>query len=398
LAILAGEDIELGEKRGKLNSNITSIFNNYMVLWVGNFKSPLFYIPIFLGLIFSLFFLFFQNTQANILQTSVSVHICGNDIVEADEFCDDGTDNGTYAYNAANRFCNMDCTGWAPYCGDGIVQSLYGEDCDDGNNVSGDGCDAVCKAEEAPPPSGGGLYVPPEVPTKVILKGKAYPDSRIHILKDGKEVTPTKANSQADFKGEITDLTAGVYTFSLWAEDKDGIKSITYSLTFRVIANAITTVSGIFLPPTIGLDKSTLRKGENLNIFGQAVPEVQIDVHILSLEIIERVWADEIGVWLLSFDTQPLEEGSHSTKARFQINAQEKSGFGKALAFYIGEIMVPPEEVCLRADFNKDGRVNLVDFSIFLCWWEKDNSQYDLNQNGTVDLPDLSILLCCWTG
>ncbi len=32
-------------------------------------------------------------------------------------------------------------------CGDGTVQSVYGEECDDGNRVSGDGCDANCRVE-----------------------------------------------------------------------------------------------------------------------------------------------------------------------------------------------------------------------------------------------------------
>jgi len=316
-----------------------------------------FIIPILSGLFFYLNFSSIFKAQADVVTTSIYIAICGNGIVEP------------------------------------------GEECDDGNNVSGDGCDASCKIEVAPPPPpAGGVYVPPPVPTKVILQGKAYPDSDIHILKDGKEISITKADSKADFKKEIENITPGIYTFSLWAEDKDGIKSITFSLTFRVIANTITTVSGIFLPPTIDVDKTTLRRGEILNIFGQTVPEVEVNVHILSLEIIKKVQSDEIGAWLLAFNTQPLDEGSHIAKSRFQLNEKEKSGFGRALNFYIGEVVVPFEEICLRADFNKDGRVNLVDFSIFLCWWEKDNPQYDLNQNGKVDLADFSILLVCWTG
>jgi len=277
-------------------------------------------------------------------------------------------------------------------CGNGVIE--IGEECDDGNNISGDGCDATCKIEVAPPPA----YAPPPVLTKVVLQGKAYPGSAIHVLKDGKEITIAEADSKADFKIEIKDITPGIYTFSLWAEDKDGIKSITYSLTFLVTANVITTVSGIFFPPTISIDKAALRRGEILNIFGQTVPEVEVDVHILSAEIIEKVQSDEIGAWLLPFNTQPLDEGSHTTKSRFRLTEEGRSGFGKILAFYVGEKVIPFEEICFQADFNNDGRINIIDFSIFLCWWEKTNFQYDLNQNGIVDLPDFSILLSCWTG
>jgi len=38
--------------------------------------------------------------------------------------------------------CRTDCT--VPTCGDGILDA--GEVCDDGNNVSGDGCAADCKS------------------------------------------------------------------------------------------------------------------------------------------------------------------------------------------------------------------------------------------------------------
>jgi cysteine-rich repeat protein len=369
-----------------------------MVLCSRNFITIILFIPFFLGLIFSSIFLAYKYAEADQVPTSVIITICGNGTPEQGEFCDDGANNGRYAYNAADRFCNLTCSGWAPYCGDGILQSGYGEECDDGNNISGDGCDAACKGEAAPPPPAGGGGALPSVPTEVILQGKAYPGSNVNILQDGKLIGACKTDSKADFIYEITDITPGVYTFGLWAEDKDGIKSITYTLTFRVTANTITTVSGIFLPPTIGLNKTVLSKGEILNIFGQTVPEVEIDIRVLSSEIIATTTSDKIGVWLLLFNTTPLEKGPHNTKAQFLLNTKEKSGFGKVLTFYIGEKVIPPKEVCVRADLNNDGRVNLVDFSIFLCWWGKINPQCDLNNNGVVDLPDFSIFLCCWTG
>jgi cysteine-rich repeat protein len=37
-----------------------------------------------------------------------------------------------------------------PTCGDGVVDGP-GEECDDGNNANGDGCDSTCQSEPAPP-------------------------------------------------------------------------------------------------------------------------------------------------------------------------------------------------------------------------------------------------------
>ena len=59
---------------------------------------------------------------------------CGNAIVTAGEACDDGP--------SGSASCDPDCT--IPVCGDGITNAAAGEVCDDGNLVSGDGCDANC--------------------------------------------------------------------------------------------------------------------------------------------------------------------------------------------------------------------------------------------------------------
>ena len=58
---------------------------------------------------------------------------CGNGILDPGEQCDDGN-------NIDGDGCDANCTPTA--CGNGIHTA--GEDCDDGNTVSGDGCDSNC--------------------------------------------------------------------------------------------------------------------------------------------------------------------------------------------------------------------------------------------------------------
>jgi cysteine-rich repeat protein len=98
-----------------------------------------------------------------------SDEVCGNDVVDAGEQCDDGNltaGDGCSAYclhevcgngvtdlgeqcddgnEAGGDGCGSLCT--IEFCGDQIVQSP--ETCDDGNNVNGDGCSSTCR-EEAP--------------------------------------------------------------------------------------------------------------------------------------------------------------------------------------------------------------------------------------------------------
>jgi hypothetical protein len=47
---------------------------------------------------------------------------------------------------------------------------------------------------------------------------------------------------------------------------------------------------------------------------------------------------------------------------------------------------------------NGDGKVNLVDFSIFLLSWQTTDAKADFNCDGQVNLGDFSIMLFNWTG
>ena len=90
----------------------------------------------------------------------VVVPHCGNGVFEPlqNEVCDDGnTVNG----DGCNYFCQIEF-GWVcsdnkkcvntqdqpkVLCGNGNVDAAYGEDCDDGNTLNGDGCSNACKVE-----------------------------------------------------------------------------------------------------------------------------------------------------------------------------------------------------------------------------------------------------------
>ena len=87
---------------------------------------------------------------------------CGNGIVEEGEECDPGgiceggAKDGALCWRPTScpggtcvpwerSDCDDDCT--EVECGDGNLNEKAGEECDDGNNVSGDGCDANCMFE-----------------------------------------------------------------------------------------------------------------------------------------------------------------------------------------------------------------------------------------------------------
>jgi cysteine-rich repeat protein len=65
--------------------------------------------------------------------------VCGNGQVERGEQCDSGATDTTT--------CDADCS--IPACGDSHLNAAAGEECEDGNVVSGDGCSVICRIEPA---------------------------------------------------------------------------------------------------------------------------------------------------------------------------------------------------------------------------------------------------------
>jgi fibro-slime domain-containing protein len=69
---------------------------------------------------------------------------CGDGHVDSQfgEICDDGLNLGGNA-----SACAPGCQSMGARCGDGVVQTDTGESCDDGNTTDGDGCSADCLVE-----------------------------------------------------------------------------------------------------------------------------------------------------------------------------------------------------------------------------------------------------------
>jgi hypothetical protein len=390
------------------------------------------------------------------VDTTVEVELaCGDGLAEAagGEICDPGDpllsippDVGTTTCSEYNDIfgnpfasgemdCQIDCLDFDPHncftCGNGHkeeVESCDGSDfgassctsfgfasgnliCTPSCNISTANCEAM--DSEGGVPGGGGSaggssgsntgFNPGSEEgsdTKVVVRGKAYPNADVHILLDGVTIGIVNADSKADFYFETTDVSAGVASFGFWSEDVNGLKSTLLTLTFRVTSGAVTTIAGVYIAPSIDTDKKSVRQGEDILIFGQTVPGTTVNIHINSEEehIVSASSTDE-GAWDFTFNTEPLEEDFHTAKAYFEIEVDGntiQSGFSKSVSFAVSQL--GGEAVCPEADLNQDGRVNLTDFSILLYYWGTDNPCADQNQNGSVELIDFSIMMYYWTG
>ena len=236
----------------------------------------------------------------------------------------------------------------------------------------------------------------------MIFSGPAYPLSKVNILKDGQLALSTIACPDSNFTATLSNLSSGNYTFSVYGEDKNGLRSSPFAFQVFITSGVTTNVGGIFITPTIAVDKSEVKRGDNITIFGQSSPLSQIIISVNSnREFFDSTTADANGIYLHNFDTSVLKLGQHSTKSKASKNG-EISSFSNNVGFIVGtkNVLASPTEGVLKGDLNGDERVNLIDFSIFAYWYKRSSppASIDLNGDGRVDLIDFSVMAYYWTG
>jgi len=345
------------------------------------------YILLFFLSLLGAFFLFhnyvFSASNATI-GIKIKISVCGNGIKEGGEQCDGSDLGGATCQSLGYSGGTLSCTSFCNF-------NISG--CTSGSGGGG----------------GGGGYIsstPPE--TKVIFSGRAYPKSTVTLLKDAQIAATTIAGADANFSITLSGLSGGNYIFSIYSEDNKGIRSSLLTFPVSVTSGATTNVSGIFIAPTIAVDKSEVKKGDNIAIFGQSMPKAEITIAINSdEEFFDKTFADANGAYLYNFDTTKINMGQHFTKSKAAKDGAISS-FSKAVSFLVGTKNVfagLPQKCPAKADLNGDCRVNLVDFSVAAYWYKRplsaEFSQKEktlLSGDGKVDLVDFSIMAFYWTG
>ena len=265
--------------------------------------------------------------------------------------------------------------------------------------------------------SGGGGGSAPSVPfqggTNLKFKGRAYPFANLTILKDGSVLKTFSADAQGNYSVDAAAL-GGIYTFSIYSIDSQNRRSLTTSFTTNILADKITTFSDIVVTPTIAADKSQVKVGNDIQFFGFSYPQSQINVIINSEhEIYATTSSDQLGSWLYKINSDLLERGEHTIKNQTVTPDGMISPFSESLAFRVGDTDIAFGQIVRRpvsaaapacnknGDINNDKKVNIVDFSIMLFFWNQrspSNPCADINADGQVNLFDFSIMLFWWSG
>lgn len=352
---------------------------------------------------------FYANAQTNLYATTtLTLSICGNELVDAGEQCDVLGETGVYSQTIAGRQCTPQCQ-FGPYCGDGILQTVQTEECDDGNNDDGDFCSALCKIEPAGSggggssgggSSGGGGSTKELGDTIINIIGRAYPSRTINFLLDTVSVGSVRSDSDGNFEFS-SEASPGTATLGIWTTDSSSNRSITLNNTFDVTQGAITNLNGIVLPPTISVANQNVDPGAQITVSGQSVPSATVELHVNDSDLVETVTSGSDGKWSILFDTAKVSISEHTLRARTVLGnppLTTRSSFSASLQLFVGV----DGQATQPSDLNRDGLVNLIDFSIMIFWWQTSGGDSsppaDINGNGRVSLEDFSILLFNWTG
>lgn len=161
-------------------------------------------------------------------------------------------------------------------------------------------------------------------------------------------------------------------------------------------------MNGIRIPPSIRAANTSVNPGDVVVLQGQTIPNATVEVSVdAGKGKTLTTTSDTSGLWSIDFNTAQLAADTHTVKARFIEGTgalKVESTYGTALSLFVGVEGKPTS----NSDLNRDGKVNLTDFSILIFWWGtpggNSNPPADINQNARVGLEDFSILLFNWTG
>lgn len=336
------------------------------------------------------------NTDDYLLEFAVSARPTGTANTEGD-VSGDGTGSGNAGSGSGSGSGGQsgNSSGVAPAEGGSAGTGGSGGGGGGGSgSVSGDTAGGGFESSDAAYQSGDG---------RVVITGYAFPHSKVFVLVDGKAAGSTQASAQGLYSVTLDQIARGVYTFGVYALDSNQVRSSTFSTSFTVTGARTSTLSNINVAPSIKVTPDPVDIGAIATISGYTLQnstvtiENEKDKTVASRKTLTTT-SDNNGFWSIPLDTTGFSAGTYKVRAKAVQTDGVSTNFSNYTTYGIGQNALRP----LNADLNRDGKVNLVDFSILLFWWNSSGGDSDpsadINGDGKVNLTDFSILLFNWTG
>lgn len=243
--------------------------------------------------------------------------------------------------------------------------------------------------------------IPPGPTLPIVqLSGIAAPGASVTIARDGTLISTLVSGVGADYSVVLGTEPIGQHEYLLAAEDASGGILGSQTLALNLQSGSTTIVSGIFLGPSIAIDKTEVELGQTVTLSGQTAPGSSVTVSVSSTQVLDfSVVAASDGTWTRVVNTDTVGTGQHSAKARAVTTGNTISAYSPSVSFVVNPF--DPATGKEPSDINTDGSSNLIDLSILLFFWHTNNPsnpRADINHDGYVDIIDFSILLFQWTG
>ena len=238
---------------------------------------------------------------------------------------------------------------------------------------------------------------------EVTITGFTSPRSVVTFLVDGKIAKTATAGNDGLYTVLLDLIARGAYTFGVYSTDAAKIKSSTFSTSFTVVGARASSLSNIMIPPSILVTPDPVTPGTAVIISGYTIPNsiVTIENEKEGSAASRKVFtgaANANGAWSISVESNTFSNGTYKVRAKAAQTTGLQTNFSNFTIYGVGQAANRP----LNTDLNRDGKVNLVDFSILLFWWGTaggdSDPPADINSDAKVNLTDFSILLFNWTG
>ncbi len=238
---------------------------------------------------------------------------------------------------------------------------------------------------------------------RVIISGFAFPNSTVTVLVDGKTAKTTRSGGTGTYSVTLDAIAKGVYTFGVFGEGPDKVRSSTFSTSFTVTGGRTSELTNIHVAPSIKVTPDPVNPGETLTVSGYALPNSTVTLQNgkakMKSSSESTATADGSGKWSTTINTSNFSRGTYQIRAKSVQSSGVSTGYSSYTFYGVGE---KAETGTLSADLNRDAKINLIDFSILLFWWNTNGGDSDppadINRDGRVTLTDFSILLFNWTG
>lgn len=243
----------------------------------------------------------------------------------------------------------------------------------------------------------------------VVLSGVTFPDAKMTVLIDGQVVSVLIADDTGKFALTINSLNYGNYQISIFAEDPLGVLSAPHVVNVSAFQTQPYFFENIILPPTMQVSQTAVAAGQSLTVFGYAPPGATVTATTFESALFSgETVADNSGFYrMVIVLPEDFTGGTYSLRTKATLG-DFSSFYSRPVFVTVGGAglgipglpILPPAQLASCVDYNNDQRINLIDFSILLFWFEKENPprSIDCDGNNQINIKDFSLLMYYWTG